>query len=359
MSKERNNRLLKILDRYAGIPIIFFLGLFKSNNHIPSNLKNIGILATAAIGDTLIMSGAINSIKKKYPESKITLYCGASNYEISKLLNNIDNVEKLPIKNVFKAKKILQENTYDIWIDFGPWPRLNAILSYFAKSHYKIGFNTEGQYRHFIYDNFVRHSTIIHEYENYCNLLSLIEINEFEKPNLMLSSFIAKDENYVVFHLFAGGSKAQLKHLPLEVWDKLANFIIQKGYKIYLTGAPSDFDKIDAFVSSSNNDMVNMAGKLSIEETAQLLDGAKLVVSIDTGIMHLASVLNCNLIAIHGPTSPTRWGPLSDKAHCVYLNKSCSPCISLGFESKCTNNTCMTDISVNNIVRTIEEHNLL
>jgi len=102
-----------------------------------------------------------------------------------------------------------------------------------------------------------------------------------------------------------------------------------------------------------------MAGKLSLEQTAQTINNAKLSISIDTGIMHLASVLNCNLIAIHGPTSPKRWGPLSSKAHFVYLNKSCSPCISLGFESKCTNNICMTDITLKDITNIIEENNLL
>jgi len=360
MNQERNNKVLKLIDRYVGIPLVFLFGLKSKNQNFPKEINNIAILATAAIGDTLIMSGAINSIKEKYPNSKITLYCGSTNYEISKLLNNIDNVEKLPIKNVFKAKKIIQEHIYDIWIDFGPWPRLNSILTSFAKSNFKIGFNTSGQYRHFIYDKWAIHNDFVHEHENYCELLKCININDFEKPKLTLKDNTENNlDKYVVLHLFAGGSKADLKQLPLEKWIEIAKYIIDKGYKIYLTGSTNDFEKLENFIITSKLKISNMAGKLSLEQTAQIINNAKLSISIDTGIMHLASVLNCSLIAIHGPTSPKRWGPLSNKAYFVYLNKNCSPCISLGFESKCTNNICMTDITLKDITNIIEENNLL
>lgn len=360
MRKERNNKLLKILDRYIGIPIVFLLGILKQKKQIPTRIDKIGILATAAIGDTIIMSGAINSIKKKYPTSKIILFCGSSNYEVAKLLNNIDKVKKLQIKNVIKSKKIIQENEFDVWIDFGPWPRLNSILTSFAKASYKIGFNTKGQYRHFIYDKWVLHNDFMHEHENYCELLKLINIIEFEKPNLLLENGYENNfEKYVVLHLFAGGSKADLKHLPLEVWQEVSQYIIEQGYQVFVTGAPSDSNRLNKFIKMSKLDIVNMSGKLSLKQTAQLLTNSKLVISIDTGIMHLASALDCDLIAVYGPTDPKRWGPLSDKSHCVYLNKKCAPCISLGFESNCINNICMADINSSDIVKVIEKGNLL
>jgi len=76
MASERNNKILKIIDKYIGIPLVFLLGLRRKNLCPRKNINTIGLLATAAIGDTLIMTGAINSIKKKYQNSQIILFCG-------------------------------------------------------------------------------------------------------------------------------------------------------------------------------------------------------------------------------------------------------------------------------------------
>jgi len=361
MNQERNNKLLKFIDRYAGIPLVFFLSIFRiKNKRVPDNITNIAILATAAIGDTIIMSGAVNSIKLKYPNSKITLFCGSSNFQAAKLLNNIDKVEKLSIKNIFASQKIIQKYSFDVWIDFGPWPRLNSILTYFAIAKYKIGFNTKNQFKHFVFDNWVLHSDISHEHENYCELLKLIDIKKFEKPKINLkTNNEINDNNYVVMHLFAGGSKADLKHLPLKIWAEIIEYCLDKNYKIYLTGGESDYKRIEEFLSHNNLSIENIAGKFSLQETANIVGKAKLIISIDTGIMHLASALNTNLIAIHGPTSPRRWGPLSANSYSVYINYQCSPCISLGFESSCTNNQCMKIIKSSDIINIIEKEKLL
>ena len=361
MKSERNNKILKLLDKTIGIPLVYLLGILRFKKNIPKNINTIAILATAAIGDTIIMSGVVNSIKKKYPNSKIILFCGASNYEVAKLLSNIDKIEKLPIKNIIKSIEIIRQYKFDIWIDFGPWPRLNALLSHFADALFKIGFKTEKQHRHYIYDDYILHSDYIHEHENYCNLIQLINIEKFEQPNLQLSSHTNFDnlQKYVVLHFFAGGSKADLKQLKDEQWKDIIEYLILKNYQIYLTGALSDYKKLEEFILQCQVSVKNMAGKLSLNETAHLLKTAKLVISIDTGIMHLASALNVNLISIHGPTSPKRWGPLSENSHSIYLDYKCSPCISLGFESHCKDNQCIRLIQVNDIISIIEKNKFL
>ena len=147
--------------------------------------------------------------------------------------------------------------------------------------------------------------------------------------------------------------------MSFDQWNEIVSYIFQKGYTVFLTGAPSDFDRIEYFKKNYNSSGYNVAGKFSLKETAQLLNNSKLTISIDTGIMHLASVLNVNLIAIHGPTSPKRWGPLSDNAYTIYLQEPCSPCISLGFESKCVDNVCMKKIKLSSIITIIEQEKLL
>jgi len=357
MSQERNNKILKVIDRYIGIPVVYLLGKINiKNKNMPENIDNIGLLATAAIGDTIIMSGAVNSLKNKYPNSKIILFCGSSNYEIAKLLDNIDHIEKLNIKNLFKSIDIIRRYKFNLWIDFGPWPRLNSLLSFFSISKYKIGFFTKNQYRHYVYDRWVFHLDTIHEHQNYMNLLKLIDVEDYKLPNVNIEPSLKYNQNKtIVLHLFAGGSKSELKQMAYQKWIEIAKYCIDKGYDIYLTGGPGDFIKLENFLKESTLNMTNLAGKLSIFDTARLLKSSKLVISIDTGIMHLASALNCNLISIHGPTSPDRWGPLGSNSYSIFLNKDCSPCISLGFETNCQNNICIQDIETNKILSIVEK----
>jgi heptosyltransferase-3 len=69
------------------------------------------------------------------------------------------------------------------------------------------------------------------------------------------------------------------------------------------------------------------------------------MVSVNTGIMHLAAAMNVPLVALHGPTSARRWGPLGP--HTVALESPCQGCgyLDLGFEYKRQPRDCMNAIS--------------
>ena len=96
--------------------------------------------------------------------------------------------------------------------------------------------------------------------------------------------------------------------------------------------------------------MHNAAG-LNLRATASLLAHASLMVSVNTGIMHLAAAMNVPLVALHGPTSARRWGPLGPRA--VALESPCEGCgyLDLGFEYKRQPRHCMDAISY----RTVRE----
>jgi ADP-heptose:LPS heptosyltransferase len=88
----------------------------------------------------------------------------------------------------------------------------------------------------------------------------------------------------------------------------------------------------------------NRAG-LSLAATAALLAKARLVVSVNTGVMHLAAAVGVPLIALHGPTSARRWGPVGPRA--IALESPCDGCgyLDLGFEYSRQPRHCMNAIS--------------
>ena len=223
-----------------------------------------------------------------------------------------------------------------------------------ARADCKIGFKTHRQCRHYVYDKWVEHRNDIHEIENYRNLLSASGVKSQslpafreDLPLLETSSIVKPGIAYIVLHMFAGGSRAYMKEWPEEHWLQLAHFCLSKGWAVVLTGGPGDYAQAQNFRDKLGIDeeVFNLAGHLSLKQLPSLLAQAKLVVSVNTGVMHLAAAVGARLIAIHGPTSPRRWGPLSQHAKVIQpQNMICSPCLHLGFEYKCDKNNCMRSI---------------
>jgi ADP-heptose:LPS heptosyltransferase len=350
---ERGNRALRFVDRYAGSLLVFCLGLMRRKRiSCPDDVRSAAFLQTAAIGDTVLSSAIIQDFKSRHPHARITFFTGSSNYEAAGLIPGVDAIIKLPIKNPLKALKLIrQAGRFDVWTDFGPWPRLNAISSYFANAGTTVGFRTENQHRHYLYDVAVRHSPRKHEIDNYRALLQGIGISGAAGLPVLNIKACPIREKQLVMHMFPGGSRSYLKEWADSRWIELIPRFTDRGYTVFLTGAAPDREKASAIKAGvPNSDRVFVvAGSQTLREVAELLSSSQLTISVDTGIMHVASALGCNLVSLHGPTAPFRWGPLNKNAIALYGGEGCSPCLSLGFESACRSPKCMDAISVGEV----------
>ena len=356
---ERGNRALRFLDRYAGIPLIGLLGLLKVGRPVADlcEPRRIAFLQTAAIGDTVLSSAIVGSVKRAYPDAQLTFFTGSSNYEIACLIPRIDRIVKLPVKRPFEAIRMIREaGTFDLWIDFGPWPRINALWTFFARACMTVGFKTAGQYRHAVYDRIALHSDEVHELENYRRLLTAVRIPIGDCLPTLVHEEVPVAQNRISAHLFPGGSRSFLKEWPEDKWVRLLDVLAGRGMEIYLTGTGVDRERaLRVREGMKNRNIVRVvAGEQSIKEVVQLLRSSRLVISIDTGIMHIASALGADLISLHGPTGPGRWGPLTSNAVALRCSPDCPPCISLGYDSACGDPRCMDRITVEEVLSSVD-----
>ncbi len=350
----RIHRIFNYLDRYLGIPAVFLLGLCKRKKRgpPPSIPSKIGLLHTAAIGDTILLSGVIADLRTHFPQSEIWFFTGPSNFEAAQLIPGI-RVVQIAVTHVWKSLSVIWAYSFDIWIDFGSWARINAVYSFFSRSTRKWGFQTAGQYRHFVYDETVLHQPI-HELENGRNLIRLLGVVPTSFPVLMPLVPVSKDMTQIVIHLCAGGSQAARKEWPEEHWVALIGRLIERGYRIILTGGIRDFSRCAQVRQRLGcpEEIEVVAGKLSLRETALLLAASRAVISVDTGIMHLAAALGCLTLALHGPTAPERWGGIGPRVVPI-VARDTLPCIHLGFESRRTGCSCMSGISPERVLEAL------
>ena len=428
--QERGNPLLKKIDRYLGIPLVFCLSLFYKKKKLPrrrgKELQKGGhflFLKTGAVGDSILLSAIALEIKEKYSGAKITLLCTRTNYGVVSLLAGIDQVLLFNLNKIWYSLRELRKNqTFDFVIDFASWPRLNSLISFFAPADFRLGFQSHGQYRHYIYDKAVEHRGSIHELDNYRNLLHATGLEtkgflpqirttmlkkkfggekipekskrkqktnsrtsssryqySFSQPREKMQTIVSQYKKPIIFHPFPGGFKKEFKMWPMKNWEFLGTQLLLKGHSIWITGGNGEqeeaqklADKIVlAFVKNSlrklqgktikdkkssstlknKNRVLSLAGQLTWEETAWLLLRAKTLVSVNTGIMHLAAALDCKVIALNGPSATTRWGAIGKQILNFRSNYECSPCLNLGFEYSCTVGGCMTRIKAKDVAK--------
>lgn len=327
MKKLRTGALSRFADRYIGSALIFAGSAFRHKRAFGGSIKRAAFLKSAAIGDTVLLSAVVNGFRKTYPTAELVFVSGEGNAEAASLFAG--RVVSISHKKPLEAVKTVRGlGEFDAVLDFGSWPSFDALVAASFRSDFTAGFRTAGMHRHYMFDETVRHSQSIHELDNYKNLARLIGIESEAFPRIELDA--ERQDKRVIFHMFSGGSRWYLKEWAAEKWLSLADILCSKGYEVCVTGSRDDYERAALFCRDTGGRAVNLAGK-GFTETAELLKSSALVISVNTGIMHLACALGCNAVDLCGAVKPERWGGVSES--CISL--SCAePYISLGFEEK-------------------------
>lgn len=154
------------------------------------------------------------------------------------------------------------------------------------------------------------------------------------------------------------GAALATKKMPLHKLKELCTAIT---YPIILLGGKEDADDGQAIAAADDIKIYNACGKFNLNESADIVNGSKLVITHDTGLMHIAAALQKPIISIWGNTVPSfgmypYYGKLSAQHFdVVQVNKLwCRPCSKIGY-AKCPKGhfKCMENIAVNEIVNMV------
>jgi len=364
MAATRSNIALKLADRWLGVPLLAAFAVQpKRPRPAPDAIRRIGLLKTAAIGDTLLLAGAFDDLRRTFPAAKFVMITGTDNAAAARLLSaSVDEQITISARSPASAIRSVRAARLDVIIDFGSWPRFDALLAAASGARFRLGFRTSGQYRHFGYDVTVPHSNTVHERENYRRLLAALGVDTrmpavIERPGVLAANRYPASP-YVVLHPWAGGYRHEVKEWPPSRWIELGRMLRARGFHVALSGGPSEREaaaKLANAFQAAGVDTIDLSGTLSLAELADILVGSEIVVSVNTGIMHMAALLGAPTVGLHGPTSATRWGPVGRRVRSVTSTLSGCPYLNLGFEYAGHRTDCMDGISVEMVVAAIDE----
>jgi heptosyltransferase-2 len=146
-----------------------------------------------------------------------------------------------------------------------------------------------------------------------------------------------------------------LRRWPLAHWRQLATELTRSGYTVTLVGGANDTHDAAA-VAAAAPGVVNLAGRTSLEELLALIEYAPLVVTHDSGTLHLAALTRTPAVALFGPTVAAERIPPGAPIAVATAAASlpCAPCYDGRNYAPCAHNRCLADVPVDTVLRLIE-----
>lgn len=337
---------------------------------------NILIVKLSAIGDVIHTIPALNAVRKKYPDAHITWLVEEAAYSVIKGHKALDRIIiprrktwlkgfawRFCLKNIREACnfiKELRDTRYDLILDFQALLKSGVLIG-LARGRRKIGFDKglEHQEHSYIFLN-ERIKPVdmeVHALTRGIMLLESIGIKSREAVfNLPISD---QDRNAANDLLMKHGIKRlellvainPIAKWETKLWDnlKFANFadrlIKQANADVIFTGSMEDSEAIEDIISNMKTRAANFAGKTGLKTLAALYEKASIVVSTDTGPMHLSAAIGTPVVALFGPTAPWRTGPFGPGHKIIRADLECSPC----FKRQCKTIKCMKQITVDEV----------
>lgn len=276
------------------------------------------VISNTAFGDTLLSTPAIRSLKESFPNSKIVALL---NENITPLFETYEYIDKvIKFKGGFKDFKqtineIKMEKPEISLIFHGNGPQ-DIYISVLSGCNFILKHPNSSPLKKYLSYDFEKKEQ--HTIEDRLDLVRLIggkviykemNLRKFENVN-----FFSKFENLKNAIAFQIGAADVYKMWPIENFISLAKQILEydKDLKIVITGIKSEFELAQKIVISCGNRVFNMCGKCSINELPYLIQNMKLLVTNDTGTMHLAIALKVSTISLFSPTSSKGIGPYQD-----------------------------------------------
>jgi ADP-heptose:LPS heptosyltransferase len=312
---KRGSRINRYLDRWFGIPAVAVATLVCRKHDRPVIVKSIGFIAAPALGDTFLTSAAVLDAKKAFPEAKLHYFATRNNAGAVRLIPGIDEVTLIDYQSPAQAIRTLRDKKLDVLFDFTQWHRATALYSAASGAQYRVGFKSLGQARHYLYDKTAVHSPLLHEYVNFQALVAALDVPVAAKPRLTYTGSQAerKRESQIVFHPWPSGDLSYLREWSADNWIQLARRLRENADCFKVTGSQADAPRTQQLVSllrEADLPAEPVHGSDGLGGLCDELQKSSLVVSVNTGIMHLAAILGVPTIALNGPTSTLRWGPV-------------------------------------------------
>jgi len=312
-------------------------------------IERILLLRLERIGDLLMVLEAIADVRAAWPDATIDLATGSWNESLARLVPGISHVHVVDVPWLSRGERptswpvILQaarrwrEHRYDLMVNFEPDIRSN-FLGWLSGAPIRAGYasggggplltrvgrydptrHVAGNARALVSEAAAGRAPTVHSVHAH-----RLKVGATEQARV--DDRLASLARPLIGLHVSGGRESKQWHLD-RFAAAAARVAAATSGTIVLTGASSDQPLVDAVASQlTAHPVVSMAGTVSLPETAALMQRLGVLITGDTGPMHLAAAVGAPVVALFGPSDPVRYGPRAARERILRVQLPCSPC---------------------------------
>lgn len=318
------------------------------------------------MGSIIQATPMIEAIRKRFPTAEITFVSTNANREILKKIKTIDTVITIDDSSFYKLATSLIKTQFfllkkrpEIYIDLEIYSNFSTLVTLFSLAKNRIGFHLRSsKYKLGIYTHMMFFNTKVPISDVYIQIAKLFgEIKE--TPSLYnlrldkLDNHLGLEKNkYIVINPNASDLRIERrweKEKFVQLIEKLLDYYPQSA--IILIGNKHEKDYTNNIYSNFTSERVkSLAGKTTIDELISLISHASLMITNDTGPMHISFACQTPTICLFGPCSPEQYGWMKN-TKVLYKKIYCSPCVHDFIIPPCNgDNQCMKLIEVDEVL---------
>lgn len=345
--------------------------------------KKILVVNLLNIGDTVIRFPVFKLLQENFETARLS---AIFKREVAPLFSGKNFFEKIYTQNkskgiakIFEAVKIgrlLKADQYDLTIVLD-YSFLSQLLAFFSKAYYRLGYDYRGRnvflnltakapkYLNQPVEKYEKGQKVWPEYIHWQRLLFLTGLIEEKIPEIprikvnrnekRLGRDILKSEN-VDFSKSLIGINPFSRHVsyrwPIDRFGKLVKRLSADGWQVIILGGPSDISLAKEVARLSKCNPIIIAGKTSLKDLVSVLSFLKLLVSVDTGTVHLAASVGVPTIVIYGPGDPQIWAPPGENHQILQDKRYCYGCKQPNCYQK--KHYCLENISVDQVYKAVQ-----
>ncbi len=314
------------------------------------------------IGDEIFFLPTLISLKKEFPNARITLALEPRSKSVKDLTNIIDDLILIDPKGsnkYFEMFKLLikaRQGKFDIVVSSGG-NKFISILLFLTGIKIRCGYNT-GK----LSEKLLTHPMKLNKKQYACamyhDLIRGLTQHNTDLPQIDIQRR-EQIANSVLIHPGVSQLSVQkgcIKTITPEIWAQTIDLLVAEGKKVLLVGGPDDKECIDAILKTvRTQNFENLYGTTkSLKELAELISSAEKFLCSDSAPLHVAVALGIKTYVIFGPTDPNTLIPKSENVVPVMIENNCpnKPCLWARRQTTCPKLDCLK-ISPNYIVQTV------
>ncbi|WP_087023403.1 lipopolysaccharide heptosyltransferase II [Thaumasiovibrio subtropicus] len=338
------------------------------------------IIGPSWVGDMVMSQGLYIEIKRLHPEAKIDVMAPGWCKPILERMPEVHRAIEMPLghgqfdlKTRYQLGVSMRDEHYDQAYVL-PNSAKSALIPFFARIPVRVGWRGEMRYGllndvrankksfQFMLERYV---ALAHEKAAMTGTGCLGELETLPYPALAIDSqqqadarkqFAVSDDKTLI-GLCPGAEFGPAKRWPENHYATVAAALIEKGHQVLIFGSAKDRPVGDAILAQLSDDAklqcLNLAGETDLNQAVDLIAACDTVISNDSGLMHVAAAVGCNVVAVYGSSSPKYTPPLTKDVKILNTDIECRPC----FQRECPKShlKCLTELSPQSVLEACQE----